>query len=261
MNSQPDPTIKSRDLDLPLTRASGNRRGRQRVRFRMNAREAKLANHVISATARSQGKKRRRMYIDVVVGIASQVTIGNNTTSAFGAIVSLTTALAQGVAQTDRMADQVWIESIHENYSVKYNFAATGMSQDYCQIVREGLLVWKDPNNLLAMTPASIYQNVTNSSVYANFDFELTKQYRVIKDDYFSVCGFGDATTGLAFATQSSVKHIDRTINMGNHKIDFTPGATTGSGHVYATFTSDSLTGPPPILAGVWRIHYYNTAS
>jgi len=258
-NKQLDSTVKSKDLDLHIV-GTTSRRNRKKNKV-LKPHEKTLMNHMIGKVISLEANKRRLMYIDVATGIASPVTIGNNTTSTFAALVSCTTSITQGAGQAARTSDQIWLSKLHINASIIYNFSASVLSQDYVNLVRMTVFIWKPNTAQLAPTPGQLFQNVSTTSVYSLFDFELADQYTILSDEYITVSGFYDSTTSFALPTNASLKHITQTIGLRNIQVAFTPSATTASNHLYVAFTSNSSAGPAPLLQITCRTYFYNDNS
>jgi len=251
--TQFDPTIRSRDLDLPL-----GKRGNRKKKKRVNAKDRRVIQLMDGRMQAKIDKDRRLMYIDNSWGISNAPqTIIQNTTTTFGVLINPSN-IAVGNSQATRVSDQVWLSKLHVNCNFIYNFGASGSAQDYVDQIRMTVFIWHPNSSSDPVTPAQLFQNVSATTSLASFDFELQKQFRVICDDYVVVSGFGDATTGFNLPTSESLKHIDRTFGMGNTMVRYTPGATTASNHVYVAFTSNTTTGPAPLIQFISRLYYYN---
>jgi len=252
--TQFDATPMSRDLDIP----NGNRlRRNRRKKKKLPGKQEKIVQSAVTRAIASVEKKRRLMYIDTATGISSSVTIGQNTASTFAVVLGMTTGITEGAGQTNRTSDQIWLQSLHLNFTVTYNFTSSVFAQDYVDLIRMTVFLWHPNSSVDPVTPAEIFQNVSSSSVFANFDFEYSRQYRILRDQYFAVSGFADSTTAFALPNTQSQRHVVETVSLGNALVQYSPSATTAANHLYVAFTSNSATNNP-VLAGVFRTYYYN---
>jgi len=248
--SQFDPNFKSTNVD----------KSHSVVPFRAKKKKANLTKReqrLVSMLHNKEQLDRRLMYIDVGLGLSSSVTVGTNSPTVFGNLVSLT-IIAQGAGQASRTSDSVWLKNLHINGSFYYNFSASGFTQDYVQTVRRTIFQWCPNSALVAVTPASLFQNVSTTTVYSLFDFELKNNYRVISDEFFTVSGFADSATGFALPNGDSIVVFNEDFNLRNSRVDFSPGATTASNHLYIALTCNSTSGPAPLVELACRTYYYN---
>jgi len=253
-NRQDIPFI-SKNLDMP----TGNR-NRRKKKKNLNVKDRRIISIVDGHTQAKIDRSRRLMYIDSAVGNGSPVTIPQNSTSAFGVSIN-PTAISVGNSQANRIADQIWLKRLEVKVKFTYNFAASSFAQDLVNQIRMTIFIWKPNSAADAVTPAQIYQNVSSTSTMAHFDFELQNQFRIIADEYIYVSGFGDATTSYANPNPRSGESIIKSFSLGNTLLRFTPGTTTASNHLYITFTSDTVTGPAPLIYGIFRTEYYNDSA
>jgi len=255
--SQFDPNRKTTDVDIPK---SNNivLRNRERTRKKKNPRQVQTIATVTQHIARKQQLKRRLMYTDVGYGITSPQTVGVNTTTTFGTLLSCTTGIPQGAGQAARTGDTIWLSNLVMHISLQYNFSASALAQDFVQTIRMTVFQWIPNTALVAPTPASLFQNVTSTSVFSLFDFELKDNYKVLKDEFITVSGFYDGTTSFAIPNPHSIRVMCHDIPLQNCRVDYSPGATTAANHLYVAFTCDAVTGPSPLIEAVLRTYYYN---
>jgi len=254
--TQYDPNGKTRDVDIPKSNVLRVKERKKKNKKSPN--ELKTLAMVTQHVARKQRINRRLMYTDVGYGITSPQTVGVNTTTTFGNLLTMTTGIPQGAGQAARTGDTIWLTRLIFHLALQYNFSSTVLAQDFVQTIRMTVLQWIPNSALVAVTPASIFQNVTSTSVFSLFDFELKDNYRVLKDEFITVSGFYDSTTAFALPNSHSLRIMSYDIPLNNCRVDYSPGATTAANHLYIAFTCDAVTGPSPLIELVGRTYYYN---
>jgi len=160
--------------------------------------------------------------------------------------IDVLTHIPQGVAQSQRIADTVYIERIE----LRFTFVV-GLTDGYdtCRVV---LFIWKQDSTLIVPISNSIFQNPSVYGPHTPLNFEHRKLYSVLKDYYFSLAGTNTVPT-----THTN-RQLMEIIGIPEHRIDFTIGAPGGTGHIYITTMSDSASSPNPQIQGMVRVWYYD---
>lgn len=166
------------------------------------------------------------------------------TVSSSGTVVDLS-AIPQGVAQLDRVADTVFIQNADIRLSV------VTANADIYNLVRIIFFTWKVDSALSAPTIADILAFTGSTPlVYANFNFENRQMYGVLKDIVFNMSGTSTNPT------KNSQHYMEFRLPMSRRRIDYNLGSTSGTGKIYFAVMSDSAAVPYPVLNLNMRIWY-----
>jgi len=257
--TQYDPTRISTNLDIVKSNRPPN--SRNKPKKKVDPRQVRIETSVLNKVQKQQNRERRLMYADIATGISAPVTVGINTPTVFGNLLSCTASISQGAGQAARTSDTIWLNLLSFHLILKYNFSSTVFAQDIIDTVRMTIFQWVPNTALVTATPGSLFQNVTSTSVLSNFDFELKNQYKVLRDEFFTVSGFYDSVTTVAYPTAHSIRVIPINVPLRNSRVDFTPSSTTAANHLYIAFTCDSVNGPAPLLQVTGRTYYFNDSA
>jgi len=156
------------------------------------------------------------------------------------------TAMVQGPSQDQRIADTVWVQRIDISYSV------TTANADIFNLSRLMILSWKVSSALALPTTQEIFLNWVNALSHSFLNFERRQNYAVIRD--WKINSTGTATN----PTTGSQQFVENMISLNGHRIDFDPGALTGTNLIYLFLGSDSTVLPFPILTLNARVWYYD---
>jgi len=216
-------------------RGRGGRGGRGKRK--KTKQEQIVLQEVNNALHRQQIKSRVIKYFD---------TFLNNQSSTSTVGYSDITVVPQGVAQSQRVADTIWVQRIEIRGSMVLANA------DGYGIMRWGVFIFKQ--NTASITPGSgtVWESAATYSVYSPYNFEGREYITMLIDRAENLIG-------------SSTVYTDRTqivimeqLNRLNHRVDFELGLTTGSGHIYFVNVSDSAVVPHPTYFMEFRVWYYD---
>jgi len=177
---------------------------------------------------------------------------GVNPISTF-AFVDLT-PIPQSVGQGGRLGDNVLIHSIDVNAILFYSFSGSAFLQDYFDSIRVGIVKWIPDSALLAVSAASIFQNLSFPTL-TSYNFEQKASYKFIDDRYFYVKGFADSAATASVPTSDSVLHW-KTKYIINKPVRFNLATQGGLGKYYLFYGSDSSSAPHPGMEYYIRVEY-----
>ncbi len=184
--------------------------------------------------------------------LRNKATIKYFETSLFGATATATfqesclTLVPQGDAQSTRVADTIWVQSI------ELKFAARTANADIFNFVRLLIFRWNVSTALAIPTSGEIFFNYSSAFNYAFLNFERRDNYHVYKDVTFNLSG--TATNPTAYCQHFINEHQ----TLRNLQIQFDPSATTATNHLFLGWLSDSTVTPFPIIDYNIRIWYYD---
>lgn len=153
-----------------------------------------------------------------------------------GVLTSSWTQISQGVQTANRVGDEIMIKQINVN--------ASFIVGDTTNFMRMIIFRWHLDNNVTSPAQGDIIQN-TASNVFSspiNQNSVEEKKITIVKDIYFPM-----SATGSNAAKTFRFKLFGR--RLGPKKVYFNPAGTTGFGHVYALFLSDSVAATHPTAA------------
>jgi len=162
-----------------------------------------------------------------------------STTVAFG----ITTLVPQGVGQSHRTVDTVFLERIDARIIL------TCSTTDVTNLLRISLFFWHPNSNSLTPSSDSYYESPSTFGVSTPLNFEGRKQYTTLMDTTVSLVGTNSAPTNL----YQRILFFKRNIN---NRIDFNEGLTSGYNHIYLSHFSDSAVTPFPQVSYFGRIWY-----
>jgi hypothetical protein len=161
---------------------------------------------------------------------SSAFTVGS------GATLSLLSGIPQGVAQSQRVGDQVELVSLEITYEV------VQANTDIYSNTRVLIFQWF-PNTILSVPAlASILYNTAAIGPYSQYNWQLRDQYHVIYDKLMSQAGL---STAVASTTNMSILH-HRLTNF-RKTVKFSPAVTAASNNLFFLFMSDSSIAPFPV--------------
>jgi len=254
--TQYDPNFKTTSLTVPSSNVPMRRQ--EKKKKNKAPRQIRMEASILNKVRVQQQRERRLMYADFALGNTSTVTVGVNSTSTFGNIVGCTVGIAQGAGQAARTADTIWLSRLNFHLYLTYNFSSSVLAQDLVQVVRMTVFQWVPNTALVSPTPASLFQNVTSTSAFSLFDFELKDNYKVLHDQFIPLSGFYDGTTSFALPNPNSNIPIVYNIPLRNSRVDYTPATTTAANHLYIAFTCNASVGPNPVVLVIGRTYFYN---
>jgi hypothetical protein len=201
--------------------------------------------------------KNQRVTTNTVSNLIRNNNLNSRTVKYTETLVSLTpitstgtfillTQIPQGPSQSQRIADTAWLQRIDINWSVNTANA------DIHNIVRKSLLTWQVSTALAGPTTSDMFTNFINAFTYSHWNFENRHLYNVISDELINLTG--TSTNPTSYSQHSSITSLA----LKNRRIDFTPAATTATGHLYLFLSSDSLATPFPIIDLNLRVWYYD---
>jgi len=217
---------------------------------KMNMSKAQFQQKQLESAILSRVEKRIEKEIEIKYFDVNQSGFLLNT----GPFVKLS-AIPAGFAQTQRTAN-VKIADLKLNFLFLYNFTAVGFAQDLVDNLRIVIFRWRADDGADLPQVADILQN-PSFPVTSNFTYETKDKYPILSDIRTKVSGFYDPVTSFAVPTVDSSQHIARDIKI-NKTIKFNLGVavTTGFGHIYILFLSDSVVLPHPEYVFTSRIMY-----
>jgi hypothetical protein len=187
--------------------------------------------------------ERRLASVKTVKYLETLITATSLTTT--GQFFQITT-IPQGSAQNQRVVDTVWLQRIDLSLGI------TTANADIFNLGRITFLNWKVSSALASPTTAEIFTNWTNALVHSFLNFERRDLYSVVHDSKYNFTGVSTVPT------INSQHYLETTLPMKNHRIDFDPGVTTGTGHIYLFLASDSSALPFPVININLRVWYYD---
>jgi hypothetical protein len=170
----------------------------------------------------------------------------NSSTSTVG--FSLLSLVPQGPAQSERIADTMWLQHMD------LRFSADAANAAVFSHMRFFFFLWKENTLLAVPTSASIFTAAGSQSVYTMLDFENRALRKLVSPDYLL-----NFTGTLTTPTIHSQVDIVKRYPMHNARVDFTLGATTGINQLYFTNYSDQPAGvTAPSYQFLSRLWYYD---
>lgn len=156
------------------------------------------------------------------------------------------TTIPQGSAQSQRVADTLWITKIEMRLTVVASTA------DVTNQLRLTLFSWVP--NTASLTPGttSLYENPTTWGCQSPFNYEGRRDYKVYWDKVFNLVG----TSTVPTDNYQKVYNYEMKLK---HRVDFNLGATTGYNHLYLANYSDSAVSPHPAYTYLFRVWYIDT--
>jgi len=223
-----------------------------RVR-RKKAPMSKADRHIHSIVARSL--KERNANIPGSYNDTAAYTQSATTTPT----VVLLTAMPQSTGQEGRIRDVVFLDEVTVTFDFNYSFTSILLLQDIVERVRFGLFVWKE-NTLVASPVTTQLWQVAPATAFtiSPWNYECRDMYEVLLDERTILTGFYDSATTTCIPVSNSVQSFTKTIKLGGRRLMYNPTATTGSGHLYLFFFSDSGTAPHPIVSYYIRLAYHS---
>jgi hypothetical protein len=156
------------------------------------------------------------------------------------------TLVPQGPAQSQRVADTIWLQRIEMKINV------TSANVDVFNLARLVLIRWKVSSSLALPTSADLFNNFGTNVVHSFLNFERRENYSISLDTTLNL-------TGVAASPTNTSQHwLNLTHNMGNQLVQFDPAATTATDHIFFGWFSDSAAIPFPVLNYNFRIWYYD---
>jgi len=165
------------------------------------------------------------------------------------------TIIPQGVAQSQRIGEKVKIVGYDVEIIANYGFNSSLFAQDIFDNLRISHIRWKPSTTLTLPAGIAIYQSTASYGVMSPFSVENKPNFTVLEDFNPWVVGYYDSTAVGAVPTSKSLWKI-RYRKKCNHPLIFTGAATTGAGHLYFLFLSDSTLAPHPAIQFMIRIWY-----
>jgi len=210
---------------------------------RAKRKNANKSNKVVTRNEVQQ-EIRRSMVKSRVIKYFDTYLAGQNSTTTVG--YSNLTLVPQGVTQSTRVADTIWITSID------WRMNATTANSDIFATMRWGIFVWKQNTNSVTPGVSSIYESAATYGTLSPLNFEGREYYTVLIDECENFTGVAAAPT----VNSQLVKY--HKLALHGHRVDFEQGATTGSGTIYFVNFSDSALVPHPVYTFQCRIWYYD---
>lgn len=172
------------------------------------------------------------------------VNISAQNQSSGGNIGSLS-LIPQGAAQSDRIADSIIAHSFHMRWTISTQNA------DVFNNIRVIVFVWKPSTALFTPVLATILPDTAAVGYQSNLSYPNRDQYHVLFDRTFAMSG--TATNPTPTGNYHFEGHHPDFKNM---RMEFTPGATTGTNQIFLLSISDSAVVPFPVATYVTRIVY-----
>jgi hypothetical protein len=155
--------------------------------------------------------------------------------------------IPQGPAQSQRIADTIWLMHMDLRFSVN------AANADVFSHMRFFFFLWHEDSLTTVPTSAAIFTSAASQSVYTMLDYEARALRTLITKDYL-VNLTGTATT----PTVGSQWDLVHRYELHNTRVDYTLGATTGINQLYFVNYSDSLLTPFPSYQFLARIWYFD---
>lgn len=239
-----------------------SRRGRARMTITPNRNTEEGVDTRITSPAFSQKKgktipeKRKVKKSDVITLIDQRMTRNRvikyllttnvNQTMTTTLQEACITLIPQGPAQSQRIADTVWIERVEIRADV------TLANSDIYGLARLGIYRWKDSTALSTPTPIDLFQTSTTNVVLSFFNFERKNLYHIHADEILNLSG--TATNPTVF----SQHWINRAIGFNSQMMQFDLGVNTATNHLFLYWASDSTVAPNPLFEYMVRVWYYD---
>jgi hypothetical protein len=173
-----------------------------------------------------------------------EATTGSSTTVGFAEL----SLVPQGPAQSQRVADTMWLQHIDFRFSVN---AANGAVFSHMRLF---LFIWKENTLAAVPTSATIFTAAASQSVYTMLDYENRALRKLVTPDYLL-----NLTGTITNPTIHSQIDIVKRYPLHNARVDFTLGTVTGINHLFFTNYSDQPAGvTAPSYQFVSRLWYYD---
>jgi len=156
--------------------------------------------------------------------------------------------IPQGVGQSQRVGDTIWIDKI----DVRLNCFVLEAGTDYTNVQRFGWFIWWQNNAAVAPNSTNVLQNAATWYVFSPYTYESREILSVLSEREFAQAGY----TGIPTGTSSLYDTF--TIFLKNHRVEFNVGLTTGTGTIYYFSLSDSGNIPHPQYTIHNRVWYYD---
>jgi hypothetical protein len=218
-------------------RRKGGKKGASEVTITYGARQG-ITDRYYSQIPRPMKKMAVVKYID-------NYYLSNSVTSTLAYFVQSNPP--QGVSQSQREGDTIWLRDLEFKVSfLQYN-------ADVVSHVRLFFFLWKQNNASTVPSTASIMENPATFSVYSPLNFEGRAYYKMCYDYLVPLAG---TTTN-----PTAISCVDKTenISLGEARVDFLSGSTSGTGLLYVCWYSDSTISPNPLISLVSRTWYYDS--
>jgi hypothetical protein len=211
---------------------------RQRQKKKGTPQPARGDAHIKQVVHRVLKSNRELKYFDTtILTTNSTVTVG----------ITNLSAVPQGVGQSMRVGDEMWLDHVEVRMNI------TTANADIFSIMRWLLLIWHP--NTASVFPAggNIFNSTTTQSVFSPLSHEFKPMYSVVGSDHI------ENNSGIATAptVNSQVVHNLR-IGLGQRHVQFGLGVTTASNHLLFTNYSNSAAAPFPVYTLVTRLWYYD---
>jgi len=209
---------------------SAKRRNRKKKKGKLG-----VADEVSLQLERQMARNRVVKYFDSdTLNAASTTTVAT----------ILATAIPQGVAQNQRVADTVFVHAL----DIRMNI--TTANSDVFNCARFLWFLWWQNSASVTPNPNSIVENSSTYGIYSHYNFEGREYFSLLKDCVFNMTGT------LTDPTANSQHVYTMRIPLSEHRIDFNTGVTNGTGHIYFQNYSDSSIAPWPVFNAVYRTWY-----
>jgi len=198
-----------------------------------------VPGEIQSALARRDNRLRVEKYADYefVTSSIPASTSGN---------IQQLTVIQQGVAQSQRIADTVFLNRMDLRMSVIWG--------DSTNIARFTIIKYLIDTSITPPSMGEIYDQFTMAP-YCPFSFENRKYYRVLYDKTWSLTG--PLATSTTLSSKSCFVDVS-SLGLGSSRIDFDAGAPSGTGHIFGLWSSDSSIAPYPTFTGIFRFWYFD---
>jgi hypothetical protein len=155
--------------------------------------------------------------------------------------------IPQGPAQSQRIADTIWLQHMDLRFSVN------AANADVFSHMRFFFFIWREDSLTIVPSSAAIFNAASSESVYSMLNYEARALRTLVTPDYL-VNFTGTATT----PTVGSQFDLVHRYNLHNTRVDYTLGATTGVNQLYFVNYSDSLLTPFPSYQFLARVWYFD---
>jgi len=156
-----------------------------------------------------------------------------NTVTTSTVVTSKMSNIPQGVAQSERIADTVFIRRMDVQMVLEAS------SNDVTNQIRWAMFNWIPNDTSSVPGSASYFESPVTFGPISPLNFEGRRNFRKILDRYTTLAGTGSAPTAKSIVNfQASVRKPFR--------IDFEPTTLYGSNHVYFSTYSNSTLSPHP---------------
>lgn len=224
-------------MELPGVR-TGLRRPKTRIKSRGGKSDTTLTNRVVSAVIRHEKKMQSRKFFDTWVQ-AQSVGSGGTITPLCG--------IAQGVSQSERVADSTFMDAL------KFTYELVQINADTYSDTRVIIFQWHLSTQISTIVLADILYNTAGIGLYSQFNWPLRTQYTILYDKIHSQAG---STTSLTVT--SNVNVHNKVITNFAKKLVFQPNSVNGTEQLFALFISDSAATPFPLINFSSRVVFHD---